>query len=121
MLAIPVLAGSASYCMSECFGWKTGLYRNLKQANAFYGIIIISTLIGVAINFIGIDPIKALVLSAVVNGLVAPIVLVLIVLISSNKRVMGDRVNHPLISAVGWILTAIMAVAGIATIAFQFI
>jgi NRAMP (natural resistance-associated macrophage protein)-like metal ion transporter len=121
MLAIPVLAGSASYCMSECFGWKTGLYRNLKQANAFYGIIIISTLIGVAINFIGIDPIKALVLSAVVNGLVAPIVLVLIVLISSNKSVMGDRVNHPLISAVGWILTAIMAIAGIATIAFQFI
>ncbi len=116
LLAVPVLAGSASYAISESFGWKVGLYHKLKQAYAFYGVIIIATLIGLAINFIGIDPIKALIYSAVINGLVAPVVLVLIVLLSSSKRVMGSRTNHPVITALGWIITAIMSVAGIATI-----
>src|SRR3989338_8486425 len=78
MLAIPVLAGSASYALSESFGWKFGLYRKLKEANAFYGVIILSTLIGVGMNFVGIDPIKALIYSAVANGLVAPVILVTI-------------------------------------------
>lgn len=121
MLAIPVLAGSASYAMSESFGWKTGLYRKLKEANAFYGIIIISTFIGVALNFVGIDPIKALLFSAVVNGLVAPVVLVLIVLLSSNKKVMGERVNHPIFTALGILITGLMALAGIATIISLFL
>lgn len=120
MLAIPVLAGSASYAMSESFGWKTGLYRKLKEANAFYGIIIISTFLGVAINFIGIDPIKALIFSAVVNGLVAPVILILIVILSANKKVMGERVNHPIISILGLTITVLMAIAGIATILFSF-
>ena len=118
MLAIPVLAGSASYAMSESFGWKTGLYRKLKEANAFYGIIIISTFLGVALNFVGIDPIKALIFAAVVNGIVAPVILVLIVLLSSNKKVMGDRVNHPIATVLGLLITGLMALAGIATIIF---
>lgn len=121
MLAIPVLAGSASYAMAESFGWKTGLYRKLKEANAFYGLIIISTFIGVGLNFIGIDPIKALILSAVVNGLVAPVILVLIVLLSSNKKVMGNRVNHPVITFLGIATVVLMAIAGIATIIFSFL
>jgi NRAMP (natural resistance-associated macrophage protein)-like metal ion transporter len=121
MLAIPVLAGSASYAMAESFGWKTGLYRKLKAANAFYGIIIISTLLGMAINFMGIDTIKALVFSAVVNGLVAPVILILIVLLSRNKKVMGDRVNHPFVTAAGFFITGLMAVVGLATILFYFI
>lgn len=120
MLAIPVLAGSASYAMSESFGWKVGLYRKLKEANAFYGIIIISTFLGVALNFVGIDPIKALLFSAVVNGMVAPVILILIVLISSNKKVMGDRVNHPIATVLGLLITGLMALAGIATIFFSF-
>lgn len=120
MLAIPVLAGSASYAMSESFGWKTGLYRKLKEANAFYGIIIISTFLGVALNFIGIDPIKALIFSAVVNGLVAPVVLILIILLSSNKKVMGERVNHPLMTVFGIFITVLMILAGLATIIFSF-
>lgn len=120
MLAIPVLAGSASYAMSESFGWKTGLYRKLKEANAFYGIIIISTFLGVALNFVGIDPIKALIFSAVVNGMVAPVILILIVLISSNKKVMGDRVNHPIATVLGLLITGLMALVGIATIIFLF-
>lgn len=121
MLAIPVLAGSASYAISECFGWKTGLYRKLKEANAFYGIIILSTLVGVAINFSGIDTIKALILTAVVNGLVAPVVLILIVFLSANKKVMGERVNHPFVTTLGIAITGLMAVAGIATIVFSVI
>ncbi len=118
MLSIPVLAGSASYAMSESFGWKTGLYRKLKEANAFYGIIIIATFIGVALNFIGIDPIKALIYSAVVNGIVAPVILVTILLLSSNKKIMGDKVNHPIVTIMGWFITIIMIITGIAAIFF---
>lgn len=116
LLGIPVLAGSASYAISESFGWKQGLHYKLKQAYSFYGIIIFSTLIGLAINFIGLDPIKALIYSAVANGLVAPVVLVLIVLLGSNKKIMGNRVNGPWSKTFGWIATALMVVAGVATI-----
>jgi NRAMP (natural resistance-associated macrophage protein)-like metal ion transporter len=116
MLAIPVLAGSASYAVSESLGWRHGLYKDLKQATAFYGVIIIAVLIGMMINFIGFDPIKALIYSALANGLVAPIVLVLIVLLSSNKKIMGDRVNSRLVTTVGWGVVALMVVAGIAAV-----
>lgn len=116
LLAIPILAGSASYAISESFGWKLGLYRKLKEANAFYGVIILSTLVGLGINFLNFDTIKVLIYTAVVNGLIAPVILVLIVLLSSSRKVMGDRVNHPLVSTIGWFVTIIMIIAGIATI-----
>ncbi len=116
MLAVPILAGSASYALSECFGWKLGLYRKLKEANAFYGVIIISTGIGLLINFIGLDPIKTLIYSAVLNGLISPVILILIVLMSSNIRIMGKWVNSKLVSILGWLITLIMALAGVATI-----
>jgi len=121
LLAIPVLAGSTSYALSESFGWKSGLYRKLKEANAFYGTIIISTLVGLGINFIGLDPIKTLIYSAVLNGLIAPVVLVLIILLSNNRKLMGARVNNSLVTALGWFITAIMVVAGIATIYSLFV
>lgn len=116
LLAIPVLAGSSSYALAESLGWRGGLNRKLKQAYAFYGVIILSMLVGLLINFIGLDPIKALIYSAVANGLVAPIVLLLIVLISSNKKVMGDWVNRPTTTWLGWLITMLMAGAGIAAI-----
>ncbi len=116
MLAVPILAGSASYALSESFGWRFGLYRKLKEANAFYGVIILSTLVGLLINLIGLDPIKALIYSAVANGLVAPVILVLITLMSSNKKIMGERVTHPIMTALGWFITLLMVVAGGATI-----
>lgn len=116
LLAIPVLAGSSSYALAESFRWKEGLYRNLQQAYAFYGIIIISMIVGLAINFIGIDPIKALIYAAVGNGLVAPVILLMIVLISSSKKVMGHWRNKPMVTFVGWVVFALMTVAGIATI-----
>jgi NRAMP (natural resistance-associated macrophage protein)-like metal ion transporter len=117
LLAVPVLAGSAAYAVAESFGWKQGLYKKLKQAYAFYGIIIISMGLGILLNFIGLDPIKALIYSAVLNGLVAPIVLILIVTISSNKKIMGQWVNSKKIESLGWIVTALMILVGTATIA----
>ncbi len=116
LLAIPVLAGSASYAAAESFRWEEGLYRNLRQAHAFYGVIIIAMLIGLGLNFIGLDPIKALIYSAVANGIVAPLVLALIVLISSNKRVMGKWVNKTSTTVFGWAITVLMGVAGVAAL-----
>ncbi len=113
MLAIPILAGSTSYTLSESFRWKEGLYRPLKQAHAFYGVIIISMLVGLAINFLGIDPIKALIYSAFLNGLVAPIILATIVIISSNKKVMGRWTNKRSTTVVGWGVTLLMTVVGV--------
>lgn len=117
LLAIPVLAGSSSYALAESFRWKEGLYRSLNpQAYAFYGVIILSMLVGLGLNFVGIDPIKALIYAAVANGLVAPLILLMIVLISSSKKVMGHWVNKPLTTIIGWITLALMIAAGIGTI-----
>jgi NRAMP (natural resistance-associated macrophage protein)-like metal ion transporter len=121
LLAVPVLAGSAAYTLAESFKWKQGLYRKLKDARAFYGVIILSMLIGLFINFIGIDQIKMLIYSAVVNGLVAPVILFLIVHMTSNKKVVKERVNSPFIAALGWYVTGIMAISGIATIVSLFV
>lgn len=121
LLAIPILAGSASYALSESMGWKYGLYRKLKEANAFYGVIIISTLIGLGVNFLNVDTIKVLIYTAVVNGLIAPVILVLIILLSSNKKVMGERINHPITSLLGWLITIVMIFAGSATIYSLFV
>ncbi len=116
MLAIPVLAGSSSYALSEVFRWKEGLYRDIKQAHAFYGVIIVSMLVGLGLNFVGIDPIKALIYAAVANGIVAPLILYFIVRMSSNKKLMGHWVNRPLTTAIGWATVALMTVSGLAAI-----
>jgi Mn2+/Fe2+ NRAMP family transporter len=116
LLAIPVLAGSAAYTIAESFHWRSGLYRKLHTARAFYGVIIFSMVIGYLLNFIGIDPIKMLIYSAVGNGLVAPVILFLIVRMTSNKKVVKERTNHPVIASLGWVAILIMVVSGIATI-----
>lgn len=121
LLAIPVLAGSASYALSESLGWRHGLYRKLKEAYAFYGVIILSVLVGLAINFTGLDTIKALIYTAVVNGLIAPVILALIVGLSSNRKIMGNRANGPVAKILGWAITVIMVVAGVAAIVSMFI
>jgi NRAMP (natural resistance-associated macrophage protein)-like metal ion transporter len=121
LLAIPVLAGSSSYALAESFKWRSGLFNTLKQAHGFYGVIILSMLVGLVMNFVGLDPIKALIYSAVLNGIVAPVVLVLIVIIASNKKVMGEWTNKPATTAIGWGVVAIMGVAGIAAIVSLFI
>jgi len=116
LLAIPVLAGSVAYALSEAFRWREGLYNKLDRAKAFYGVIIISVLVGLTLNFVGLDPIQALIYSAVANGCVAPMVLIPIVLISSNKKIMGKHTNGGLNKFFGWMVVSLMVIAGIATI-----
>jgi NRAMP (natural resistance-associated macrophage protein)-like metal ion transporter len=116
LLAVPVLASSTSYAISESFGWKEGLYRKFKKARAFYTIIISSIIIGVILNFIGIHPIKALIYSAITNGIIAPIVLVFIVQISSDHKIMGHYKNSRTKKIIGWATVAIMSVTAIAAI-----
>jgi NRAMP (natural resistance-associated macrophage protein)-like metal ion transporter len=116
LLAIPVMAGSSAYAISESMGKRQGLNSKLKQGYAFYGVIIISMMTGLALNFIGLNPIKALIYSAVLNGIVAPIILVLILLIARNKHIMGEWKNGKLSAGLGWFLTILMAASGIAAI-----
>ena len=116
LLAVPVLAGSAAYALAETFGWKGGLYKKLKHAHAFYGVIIIAMVAGMLMNFTGLDPIKALIYSAVLNGLIAPVILYFVVKISSDKELMGRWVNRSFITWVGWIVVVLMTVAGLAAI-----
>ncbi len=116
LLAIPVLAGSAAYAFAETFRWKEGLNRKLGDAYGFYGVIILAMILGLVMNFVGINPIKALIYSAVLNGLVAPIVLIFVVQLSSDRHVMGKWRNKPLVSMIGWLATVIMILAGAAAI-----
>jgi NRAMP (natural resistance-associated macrophage protein)-like metal ion transporter len=115
LLAVPILAGSASYALSESFRWVSGLHHRLREAYAFYAVIIISMLVGLGLNFIGLDPIKALIYSAVANCIVAPIVLVFIVALSSRRDVMGDHANGKVSKTIGWGVTVLMAGVAIAT------
>ncbi len=116
LLAIPVLAGSSSYALAESLRWKEGLYRDLGQAKAFYGIIIISMLVGLGINFIGLDPIKALIYAAIGNAIVSPVVIFFIVRISSSKKVMGGWANKKATTVVGWLVFGLMLAAAVAAI-----
>jgi NRAMP (natural resistance-associated macrophage protein)-like metal ion transporter len=116
MLGIPVLAGSSSYAIAESLSKRGSLSMKLRQAYAFYGVVIISMFVGLAMNFIGLNPFKALIWSAVLNGLVAPIVLVYILLISSNRKIMGEWANGPWAKLIGWSTTILMAGAGAAAI-----
>ena len=115
-LGIPILAGASSYALAESFGWRYGLHYKLRQAYAFYGVIIISIVVGALINLIGINPIKALIYAAVLNGFVAPVVLVLILILASSAKLMGEKKNGWLATAIGWITAGLMAFAGLATI-----
>jgi Mn2+/Fe2+ NRAMP family transporter len=108
MLAIPVLAGSSSYAIAESFGWPEGLYRKFNQAHAFYGIIIISVALGIIINLFNIDPIRTLLFSALINGIIAPFILVLILLLSSSRKIMGAWANRQSTNVIGWVIVALM-------------
>jgi NRAMP (natural resistance-associated macrophage protein)-like metal ion transporter len=116
VLAVPVLTGSAAYGVSEAFGWKSGLDSKPGRAPQFYAVIIAATLVGMALNFLGINPITALVLSAVLNGLLAGPLLVLVMLVSNDRRVLGERVNGRLLNVVGWVTTGVMGLAAVGLI-----
>ena len=113
LLAVPVLAASASYAVAEAFGWRLGLYRKIIQAHGFYGVIAMATAAGLVVNFIAIPPFKMLYYAAVLNGLIAPPLLVLILLIANRRDIMGRYVNSRFSNIMGWSATVIMTLAGL--------
>jgi len=106
-LAIPTLAGSTAYAFAETLGWRQGLNKKLRQARWFYALILVSTAAGVALDFIGINPVKALYWTAVINGLLAPFLLVAILIVAADKKLMQGQPS----SCLGWIAVAVTAVA----------
>ncbi len=113
LLAVPTLAGSAAYAVSETFGWTEGLNRKPREAKAFYGVIALATLGGVALNFLAIDPMRALYWAAVINGLLAPPLMVVMMLIARNPRIMGRLTISPALAFGGWLSTAVMWVVAL--------
>src|SRR5262249_22785737 len=97
-------------------GWKFGFDEKPYRAKQFYGVIVVSTLVGMLINFLGINPITALVWTAVINGFLAPPLMVIVMLVANNQKIMGRRVNSRLINLVGWLATLIMFAAAIALV-----
>lgn len=112
-LAVPVLTGSCAYAVAEAFGWECSLNDKPGQARQFYTVIAVSTLLGLFMNFLGINPISALFWTAVINGLISPPLLVIIMLVTNNRRIMGDKVNGPIANAFGWTAVAVMFAAAL--------
>jgi NRAMP (natural resistance-associated macrophage protein)-like metal ion transporter len=117
LLAVPVLAGSAAYATVEALRWRGGLDLKLRQARRFYGIIAAATLGGALIGITKIDPMKALFWSAVINGVVAPPIMAVMMLLARSRRVMGNHVVSAWIAALGWIATLVMAASVVAMLA----
>lgn len=113
LLAIPVLAGSLSYMVSETMSWTEGLNKKFHEAKGFYFVMVISILVAICINFTGISPVRALVITAIIYGLTAPLLIFVILLVSNNKKIMGDYTNKPWSNIFGIAALLLMVVAGI--------
>ena len=113
LLAIPVLAGSAAYAVTEIFGWKEGLDKSFRQAKAFYIVITASTLVGFAMNLMNINPFKALFYTAVIYGLMAPILIGIVIILANNKNLMGNKTNGRTTNILGGITFALMSAAAV--------
>jgi NRAMP (natural resistance-associated macrophage protein)-like metal ion transporter len=116
-LAVPVLTSSSAYAVAETFGWKEGLNHRARDARGFYAVIIIGTAVGMLFNFLQINPINALFWTAVLNGFLAPPLLVLVMLIANDRGVMGTRTNGRLLNVLGWGTTLVMFAAAIGLVA----
>ena len=108
LIAVPVLAGSSAYALAETLKWPIGLERKLNRAKGFYGILAVATLLGVALNFIGMNPIKALFWSAVINGVAAVPIMIVMMLMTSNKKITGGLRLPTAQRVIGWTATAVM-------------
>jgi Mn2+/Fe2+ NRAMP family transporter len=117
LLGVPVLSSSASYAISEAMSWREGLNLKFKRAHGFYGVITVATLIGLIINFIGINPVKALVFTAVFNGVAAVPLIFIIAKMGSDKKIMGEHASGWLSSTLVWMTFALMAAAAVAMFA----
>ena len=114
LLAIPVLAGSGAYAVSEIFGWREGLSKSFRQARSFYVVIIISTLVGFVMTLTSVNPFQALFYTAVIYGLISPILIFVILLISNNEKIMGKYKNTTITNIMGIFTLIIMSVAAVA-------
>jgi NRAMP (natural resistance-associated macrophage protein)-like metal ion transporter len=114
LLAIPVLAGSASFAIAELFGWRAGLDLRFRQAGRFYTVFGVAIAVGLVLDLLGVNPIRMLFLSALVNGLVAPPLLVLVMLAANNRKIMGNETNGLMLNLLGWTTVAIMGAAALA-------
>jgi NRAMP (natural resistance-associated macrophage protein)-like metal ion transporter len=120
LIAIPVLSGSLSYIFTETFGWREGLDKKFNQAKTFYIIIAISLILGLSLNYIGISPIKALIYSAILYGLTAPVLIAIILHISNNKKIMGKNTNGKTSNILGFATLILMTAAAVALVFMQF-
>jgi NRAMP (natural resistance-associated macrophage protein)-like metal ion transporter len=111
LLAVPVLAGSSAYAVSETFGWRSGLDEDWRKARPFYGVLALATLVGLVIPFTGVKPIDALFFTSILNGIAAPFLLVVIMLAARNMKVMRGQTIGPVLTALGWIVTIAMFAA----------
>ena len=116
LLAVPILTGSSAYAVTGALGGRYGFNQKPSRAKLFYGVIVVSTLVGVLINFMGINPIRALFVAAIINGFLAPPLLVVIMLVANNRQIMGDRVNGRWANLLGWTTTVVMFVAAVALV-----
>ena len=114
MLGVPVLAGSSAYAISEAMAWRASLDRKPRLAPKFYGVLVVAMVLGVALDYLGLDAVKMLFWSAVANGVLAPPLIVLVVLLTSDRSVMGDRVSPPLLKWMGWLAAVVMTGAALA-------
>jgi NRAMP (natural resistance-associated macrophage protein)-like metal ion transporter len=112
-LAVPILTGAGAYAAAEAWGWQYGLDKQPRQAKPFYAVIVGATVVGMLVNYVGINPITALYWTAVLNGLLAPPLLVLVLLMANNPTVMGERTNGRGLNVLGWATTAAMAGAAL--------
>jgi Mn2+/Fe2+ NRAMP family transporter len=119
LLAVPVLAGSAAYAVTETFNWREGLDLKLGEAPMFYGLIALATVGGVVLGFTRIDPIRALLWSAVINGVIAVPIMVVMMRLATNPAIMGSYLIRRRLRALGWLATAVMALTVIAMLATQ--
>jgi Mn2+/Fe2+ NRAMP family transporter len=117
MLGVPVLAGAAAYAIAEASAWRGTLEDRPRLAKKFYGVVGAAMIIGLILNYAGFNAVKMLFWAAVLNGILAPPLIVLVVLLTSNKKIMGQRANPPLLKWLGWATAVIMAVAAIALFA----
>ena len=120
LLAIPVLAGSLSYILAETFNWKEGLDKKFREAKGFYITLIVSLIVGLSLEFLGISPIQALIYTAILYGLTAPVMIAIIMHICNNKEVMGKFTNKRWSNVLGSITLILMSAAAVALIYFQF-
>jgi Mn2+/Fe2+ NRAMP family transporter len=117
MLAVPVLAGSAAYAVTESFRWRNGMDLKVVEAREFYGIIALATLGGVLLDFAPIDPIEALMLSAQINGVIAVPIMIVMMLLAHNSKIMREYTLGTRHTIIGWLGVAVMLVAVVAMFA----